>query len=135
MWELSNRLHKIRSDMRKEHLSALMKKVRTEAQRSDDEALLAEIIAIPPEKYKQSDLEIIVEMVNKDMTVAIAHFGNLVIDRFFTAQFLHEIPWKIGNNDKWTWLINAFSEIGFCTAEMLEYVVKRIITKRSNFNL
>lgn len=54
-------------------------------------------------------------MVNKDMTVAIGHFGNLVIDRFFTAQILDKIQWKIGNNDKWTWLINAFSEIGFCT--------------------
>lgn len=121
--------------MRKEQLSALMKKMRTEAQRSSDEALLAEIIAVPPEQYKQSDLELIVEMVNKDMTVAIAHLGNLVIDRFFTAQILNQIPWKIGNNDKWTWLINTFSEIGFCTAEMLDYCVKRIITKRSNFNL
>ena len=135
MWELSNRLHKIRSDMRKEQIAALMKKARTEAQRSADEALLAEIIAVPPSEYQGNDLEIIVEMVNKDMTVAIAHFGNLVIDRFFTAQFLDKIQWKLGNNDKWTWLINAFSEIGFCTAEMLEYCVRRIITKRSNFSL
>jgi hypothetical protein len=121
--------------MRKEQIAALMKKTRSELQRSEDERLLNSIVAMPPSQYSPQHLETLVEMVNKDMTIAIAHLGNLVIDRFLTAQLLAGIVWKVGANEKWTWLINAFSEIGYCTPEMFEHCMKRIITKRSSFNL
>ncbi len=48
-------------------------------------------------------------MVNKDITIAIAHLGNLVIDRYLNAQILANIQWKVGISENWTWLINAFS--------------------------
>lgn len=80
-------------------------------------------------------METLVGLVNKDLPLAIAHMGNLVIDRFLTAQVLSKVEWKFGNSDKWPWMINAFIEIGFCTPEMLEHCVKRVITKRSSFSL
>lgn len=50
----------------------------------------------------------LVELVNKDMFLAIAHLGNLVIDRVLTAHALAAQEWRIGNDDLWAWLINAF---------------------------
>ena len=74
-------------------------------------------------------------LVNADITNAIIHLANLVIDRFMTKEILANSEWTIGNSDKWTFLINAFVEIEFCTTEMFEHCVKRIIHKKSNFNL
>lgn len=69
------------------------------------------------------------------MFLAIAHLGNLVIDRVLTAQILEAQEWRIGNDDLWAWLINAFIEIGYCPQPMLEYCMRRIITKKSSSNL
>lgn len=69
------------------------------------------------------------------MFLAIAHLGNLVIDRVLTAQTLAAQEWRIGHDDLWTWLINAFIEIGYCHPSMLEYCIRRIITKKSSSNL
>jgi hypothetical protein len=81
------------------------------------------------------ELKRLVEFVNKDMFLAIAHLGNLVIDRLLTAQSLAAQEWCIGNDDLWAWLINAFTEIGYCPPAMLEYCMRRIITKKSPSNL
>ena len=77
----------------------------------------------------------LVDLVNKDLPIAIAYLGNLTIDRMLNAQVLSTQIWRIGNDDKWSWLINVFAEIGYCTSEMLEHCIKRIITKKSVFSL
>jgi hypothetical protein len=135
MWELSNKLHKIRSDIRKEQLASLMKRERSQLQRTHDEALINDLISLPTSQFGEDELHRLVELANKDLSLAIAHLGNLTIDRFLTAQILAVQEWQLGSDDKWPWLINAFTEIGFCTPAMLEYCVRRIITKRSLFSL
>ncbi len=47
MWELSNKLHKIRSDIRKEQISSIMRKERAQLQRSHDEGLINELVSLP----------------------------------------------------------------------------------------
>jgi len=61
--------------------------------------------------------------------------GNLVIDRFLGAEELQQAEWKVGNSEYWSWAIHAFTEVGFCTGEMFEHCVRRIIVKRSSFSL
>ena len=43
-------------------------------------------------------IQILVEMANKDVTNAIIHIGNLVIDRYLTIEILEDIEWRVGNN-------------------------------------
>ncbi len=69
------------------------------------------------------------------MFLAIAHLGNLVIDRILTAQHLDLQEWHIGNDELWAWLINAFVEIGYYHPTMLDYCIRRIIAKKSPSNL
>jgi hypothetical protein len=43
-------------------------------------------------------MQTLVEFANKDLPLALAHLGNLAIDRFLTAQVLSRVQWHIGNN-------------------------------------
>lgn len=48
---------------------------------------------------------------------------------------LSEISWRVGQSEKWTWLINVLAEAGYCCTEMFQHCLRRVVTKRSNFNL
>lgn len=87
------------------------------------------------EEFKQPHLELLLAYVNEDHSNAILHLGNLVIDRFITVESLKEAQWHLGNNEYWTWLINALAEINYCTHDMFEYLIAKISIKKSSFNL
>ena len=80
-------------------------------------------------------MKTILELANADLTHAIILMGNLVIDRFLGAAELQQAEWKVGSSEYWSWAIHAFTEVGFCTGEMFEHCVRRIIVKRSPFSL
>jgi hypothetical protein len=135
MLEISNKLSQLHQAIRKEQIASLMKKRRYEEQCHSNEELLRPLLHLDYEDFTSAHLQLLVELANKDVTNAILHLGNLVIDRFLCLESLEGIEWRIGSNEKWTWLINAFSEIGFCTGDMFQHCLRRIISKRSNFNL
>lgn len=112
---ISKKANEFRSDIRKKQISSLMKKIRYDLKKQNDEATLNEIINLPNENFTMETLEILVQMVNSDVNNAIIHLANLVIDRFLTKDILANITWTIGNNEKWTFLINALVEIEFIT--------------------
>lgn len=83
----------------------------------------------------QQHLAVLLDYVHKDETNAILHLGNLIIERFITVEILEGIQWKLGNNDYWTWLINAMTELGYCSRDMMEYLIWRVIVKKSTLSL
>lgn len=90
---------------------------------------------LPVEQLCEERLKRLVALASKDHDLALAYLGNLAIDRYLTAQKISSLELLLGNSERWTWVINAFAEIGYCTPVMLNYCVRRIITKRSNASL
>lgn len=41
----------------------------------------------------------------------------------------------MGNSEYWPWVIHTLAEVGFCTPEMYNICLRRIIAKRSSFSL
>lgn len=60
-------------------------------QRLTQETVLNEIVNLEPHQLTARHIQILVEMINKDVTNAIIHLGNLVIDRYLTIQILEDV--------------------------------------------
>jgi hypothetical protein len=112
-----------------------MQKARQDLQRQAEDACLREIIDTPPAQLTPTHLYSLLDLVNKDLTNAIVLLGNFVIDRFIGPQELQAVEWQVGSSEHWPWLIHAFAEVGYCTGDMFELCLKRIIAKRSSFSL
>lgn len=76
-----------------------------------------------------------IEMANDDLPHALIMVGNLVIDRFLGPEELQAIEWRMGGSEYWPWVIHTFAEVGFCTPEMYNLCLRRIIARRSSFSL
>ena len=75
-----------------------MKKARYEMQRLSQETVLNEMVNMKMTDLTVRHIQILVEMANKDVTNAIIHIGDLVIDRYLTIEILEDIEWRVGNN-------------------------------------
>jgi hypothetical protein len=135
MWEIQNKLQEFRSSIRKEQIASLMLLARQDLLREDEEAILREIASKPYDFLTPDHLQTVLELANADVPLALVVLGNLVIDRFLGAEHLQQCEWRLGSSDYWPWVIHAFTEVGFCTGEMFDHCVRRIIARKSVLSL
>lgn len=135
MWEIQTKVQEFRSSVRKEQLAELMGTARRELIREEEEAEAREIASRPPGQLAPEHLRALLRLVNADVPLALVALGNLVVDRFLGAQELQACEWRVGSSEYWPWLIHAFAEVGFCTAEMFDLCVRRVIARRSALSL
>lgn len=89
----------------------------------------------PNEELSREMLVTLIELANEDLPHALIMVGNLVIDRFLSTEILQMLEWRVGESEYWPWVIHTFAEVGFCSADMYNHCIRRIIARRSSFNL
>jgi hypothetical protein len=112
-----------------------MQSSRERAIRQNDEALLRQIARTPNQELTREQLVTLVELANEDLPHALIMVGNLVIDRFLGPEELQAVEWRVGDSEYWPWVIHTFAEVGFCSGEMYDHCVRRIIARRSSLSL